>query len=453
MNVQILLTLIILLAGCGTFRVEGKLLQPIQATATAQAKLTPTPSPAPSATPVPRLGKIAFLRGGDVWSRNLDNGEQVRLTEGGNSARPRWSPSGEWLSFFRGNELWLISASGGEPRRVAEQAVAQAKWSSVRDELAFTSMAGGLFLSASGEKAKELIQGPGVEGAGIGAFAWSPDGQWLAFEWTEMKPGAPPAYQGLRRIQRNGTNLEEIYTAFHLPTQADTVTLNGWSPDGTRVCFWTFPEGSPSLAADGVPLSCVSAQGGTPIQVVKAMLPEPTFVAWSPTGKDIAIISGANRETWFNKALVVASPNGERMQSLTTLDQTALAPTWAPGGENLAYVGAPAMQGVVGGDAARLALAGRRIWTIRMNGEKKKQLTNDTQFRDEHPLWSRDGKLIPFLRLQNQLAGVRASLWTMNADGSNLEQIVDELSPTPDWFGLYGISDWGELLDWWTGPT
>lgn len=448
-----LLLPIILLFGCGTLRVEGSVMQPVQATSTAAARLTPTPSPAPSATPVPRLGKVAFVRGGDVWSFNLDTGEQTRLTEGGNVSQPHWSPSGEWLSFFRGNELWIVPALGGAPRRISDPAVLQAVWSLARDELGYTTTAGGLYVSnASADSVKKIVPGPGSEGAGMGKFVWSPDGQWLAFEWTEMKPGALPTWQGLRRIRSDGTNLSELYTAFNLPTRADTVMLSSWSPDGSRACFWTFPEGSPSLAADGVALSCVPAQGGVPTQVIQAMLPEPRFVSWSPNGEQLALISGVGRETWFNKALVIASPDGQKAKTLTASDEIALSPTWAPDARRLAYVSAPALQGVSGGDAARAALASRRIWTIEADGKNKRQLTQDIQFRDEYPLWSRDGKVILFLRLQEQSSTTRASLWTMNPDGAQLRQVVGELSPLPDWFGFYGLSDWGNVFDWWKGP-
>ncbi len=454
MRLQFLLALLItLLLGCGTFRVEGSVMQPVQATATAAARLTPTPSPAPSATPAPRLGKVVFLRGGDAWALNLDTGEQARLTEGGNVSHPRWSPSGEWLSFFRGKELWITQASGGAPRRISDLAISQAAWSPVQDELAYVTNAGGLYVARpNAESGKEIVPGPGSEGAGMGAFTWSPDGQWLAFEWTEMKPGAPPTDQGIRRIQSNGTNLGEIYTAFHLPTQADTVMLSSWSPDGSRICFWTFPEGSPSLAADGVPLSCMQSTGGEPTQVAQAMLPEPRFVAWSPNGEQLALISGLNRETWFNKTLVVVSDDGHETKSLTAVDEIALSPNWTSDGKRLAFVCAPAMQGVSGADAAQVALVSRRICSIGADGKNKRQLTNDVEFRDERPLWSRDGELILFLRLQKQSSNTRASLWTMNSDGAQLQQVANELSPLPDWFGFYGLSDWSAVFDWWKGP-
>lgn len=42
-------------------------------------------------------------------------------------------------------------------------------------------------------------------------------------------------------------------------------------------------------------------------------------------------------------------------------------------------------------------------------------------------------------------------LWLMRSDGSEQRQVVDEMTPRPDWFGYYGYVDWGQLYDWWRG--
>ncbi len=78
----LLLMLVALVVSCGTLKFEGSFMQPAEATATAQAILTPTP------TPAPRLGKVVFLRGGDIWVSDLDTGRETRLTEGGGNEYP-----------------------------------------------------------------------------------------------------------------------------------------------------------------------------------------------------------------------------------------------------------------------------------------------------------------------------------------------------------------------------
>ncbi|MDX9833027.1 MAG: hypothetical protein RBU35_22345, partial [Anaerolineae bacterium] len=248
----LLLMLVALVVSCGTLKFEGSFMQPAEATATAQAILTPTP------TPAPRLGKVVFLRGGDIWVSDLDTGRETRLTEGGGNEYPRWSTSGRWVAFLQERTLWVVSAEGGFPLRVSDVAAENASWSPVADQLAYVTVSGGLRVAdAEGKEQRELMGGSGVEGAGVGAIAWSPDGQWLAFEWTETAAGGLPSYQSLRRIRADGTGLGEIYSAYQGTEEAETVALVGWSPDSSRLAFWQIPDGSASLGADGVPLLVV----------------------------------------------------------------------------------------------------------------------------------------------------------------------------------------------------
>jgi Tol biopolymer transport system component len=90
------------------------------------------------------------------------------------------------------------------------------------------------------------------------------------------------------------------------------------------------------------------------------------------------------------------------------------------------------------------AIQGRQIWVIEVENGRRQQLTNDKDYRDERPSWSADGSRILFVRLSNE----SASIWLMNADGSNPKQIVPELTPRPDPLGEYGHIAWGLWWDW-----
>jgi hypothetical protein len=72
-------------------------------------------------------------------------------------------------------------------------------------------------------------------------------------------------------------------------------------------------------------------------------------------------------------------------------------------------------------------------------------LTKDPRYSDDLPLWSVDGGEILFARLSED----EASLWMMQPDGSNLRQVVSELTPRPELFGAYGYINWQALWDWW----
>lgn len=90
--------LLLLVAGCGTFEAEGRLRGPAEATATALVRTGPTP-------------KLAFIRGGDIWTLDLATRQERRLTSGGTYRQPRSSAAGRWVAFLKEDRsLWSIPA-------------------------------------------------------------------------------------------------------------------------------------------------------------------------------------------------------------------------------------------------------------------------------------------------------------------------------------------------------
>lgn len=61
------------------------------------------PVPPLTATPETEsaLGRIAFVRMGDIWVKDVSDGPERQLTHDGLSTQPRWSASGDWLAFTR----------------------------------------------------------------------------------------------------------------------------------------------------------------------------------------------------------------------------------------------------------------------------------------------------------------------------------------------------------------
>src|ERR1700719_3586897 len=70
---------------------------------------------------------VCFVYGSDLWKVSRDGGEAVRLTAGPGIKRgPHFSPDGQWIAFtgeYDGKlNVYVISASGGTPRRVTYHA-------------------------------------------------------------------------------------------------------------------------------------------------------------------------------------------------------------------------------------------------------------------------------------------------------------------------------------------
>lgn len=221
----------------------------------------------------------------------------------------------------------------------------------------------------------------------------------------------------------------------------------GWSPSGSHLLYWTNPMFSGSGLADGSALMALPVVGGQPRELAKGMLLHRDFLSWSPSGRELVLVDGSCRSTWYRKHLAVSDLSG-LAQLLSEPSRSDLFPSWSPDGRTIAYTSAPAVE-TDGGNEARQASWQRRIWVMQPDGSGKRQLTSDPTYRDERPVWSRDGAYILFGRMVDD----RMQLWLMRPDGLELKQVVDEMSPLPDppsgWFGYYGYLYWDRMYDWW----
>lgn len=100
----------------------------------------------------------------------------------------------------------------------------------------------------------------------------------------------------------------------------------------------------------------------------------------------------------------------------------------------------------------------RRIWVADIGArDRAVQLTSDSRYRDEEPVWSHDASHILFCRID---ANNARTIWLMRHDGSELRQVAGPLAPPPNlsdverliYGGFYGYTDWRSRFDWWRGP-
>ena len=401
------------------------------------------------------LGQLAYIRGGDVWVIDLNafpDEEPRRLTTDGCSISPRWSPSGGWLLFQKGSEPWLLRADGSAARPLPgvrdPQLVA---WSPVEDRLAYVTESGNLAL-ANAEGMAEIAPVRGAvseSGERVERFAWHPNGEWLACQVAQVRrmnaDAQPvPARQILRVLQvdgRAGANL-----LVETNPMETAIRLAGWSGEGTHVLLWRGPA-SESIRADGLTFASIPVSGGHLRPLAVTMLTHEDFAAPQPLSSQLALVIGSGRETWRHKQLVTMDVDGQSPRSLSGTRQVVTSPAWSHGGGRIAYAAMPAAPSIAGGGESSSALDERRIWVVKADGTGQHQITDDPAYRDEWPLWSADGQHILFARIQDG----RASLWLGRHDGSQLQQVVEELSPATDWSGDYGHVEWRQFFDYWTG--
>ena len=146
----------------------------------------------------PTLSKtqIAFASAGYIWIASRDGGDARRLTSGGHESDPIFSPDGAQIAFtgeYNGNDdVFVVSAQGGEPRRVTWHPSGDfvANWTPDGKQILFISMRdtatdpGKFFtISPSGGFPAELPLPMADQGS------YSPDGARLAyvpnFKWQD----------------------------------------------------------------------------------------------------------------------------------------------------------------------------------------------------------------------------------------------------------------------------
>lgn len=175
-----------------------------------------------------RDGRIA-----EIYVVNSDGSGLVRLTheKGGNDAgRPTWSPDDKQIAFFRWvgkvPEIFIVSADGGEQRKITSGGGIDPSWSPDGKKLAFASARHGSIqiysANADGSGVTQLT----ATKPGATEPAWSPDGNKILFS----VPGGldAPATVGILNLPSGKVGRFAYSDKFSFFSPA-------WSPDGDTV--------------------------------------------------------------------------------------------------------------------------------------------------------------------------------------------------------------------------
>ncbi len=428
----LLILALALLSACGdsgTAAPGGQARAP-EPEATAPAQSTAPPAPG-------GLGTLAYIHQGDLWVRDLPAGAPRRLTSHGRASRPRWSPSGEWISFCGDSTLYIARADGADARIAGP--CAEAAWSPVADRLLHHD-GRGMRITAPGPWRSRSVGGDSA--------VWSGDGDALAVSSVRMLPhqtdgGLPLRSAELRRSPSDGGAARLLASG---AAADEDILPAGWA--GSTILFWANPLFSASLLADGAPLRAAPTDQGAPRELLPSMLAHPDFLDTAPDGARIAATSGGGRASWSDKQIVAVDLASGAQVALSDPRLAAVTPVWAPDGQRVAYAAAPAAPADSSDTQAQRALAQRHIWSARADGTERRRLTDDPAYRDERPRWSADGLSILFARLDQY---GQASVWLMQADGSGLALVannltIDQDNPgQPDYFGYI---PWDNAFAW-----
>ncbi len=392
---------------------------------------------------------------------------------------PRFSPSGEWISYRDGSgKPSVVHADGGHGADLQGETCV---WLPREDRLAVVRGREVAVLSASNGWAAPLNIWNNS-----GSPVASPDGQRFVSVRVHERPKDP---NGLYQATA------EFYAAsFAAPGNAQVLLSNegdiapyGWTRDGKSIIYWRAEVWSASLWADGIDLYSISLSGGSERKLGVAALHHQDLLDFAPesAGNRLAVTnSKGGRQTWSGQGVTVVDLDSGASRDLTSPDVAALCPAWSPDSRGIACFAAPdanaarkkaitgvnmrvtrpdgttttrvvgpadRINGVGGGEEAHAYIQQRKIWILDPSGANPpRQLTGDPKYRDEAPLWSADGGNLLFGRMDHD---GNASLWLMESSGANLKQICplkiyDGLRDKDSWFGFYGYTDWRSAFDW-----
>jgi Tol biopolymer transport system component len=349
-----------------------------------QRRLSADPVPAdplPIVQPAGTLGQLAYELDGDIYVADADGKNPVRIADGarglgpdGNcpgywAEGPLWSPDGRYLAYR------------GDPLTAGDSPTGGCLWNRT---VTISDPSGHIIASFPGDG---------------WAIAWSPDSTRVAV-WDNFYEDHTLAVYGLDGVRQA---LLDMPPGWDRPGDVDPV----WSPDGASL-----------LVPGGVE---IPVDGSTPKQLPGDDPRSQLMATYSPDRTQIAYIS---RED----GLGVAAADGSQARVLIPGELDADFPwapyglSWSPTGDRIAFVQKKALpEGGRANELAVLDVASGSVVPLADMGPG--------QFQFQYVEFAPEGDQILFTR--TDATGAR-SLWSVHADGSNLQRLVDG-SSWGDW--------------------
>jgi len=314
----------------------------------------------------------------ELWRLDLA-GRRARKISAGDAVQPSWSPDGRRIAYWGLPEgtakraIWTIPADGGEAVRVTpddDYYYWNPVWSADGEHLYFISNRGGSMtlwrvpVSPRSGKPRGELEAFTTPASSSGFISVSADGRHIAYATDDSRSnlerlafdsaagavrGDPaPVTQGTRAVRDGDVAPDGAWVTYDVAGQQEDLFLIGadggsprqltddvskdrnprWSPDGTRILFYSNRGGKYeawTIFPDGSGLERTASVPGTDLYAP----------IWSPDGKSLACGLGFGAAALLD----LAAPEGKpRMLPTVAPGQYFAVSSWSPDGRWLAGV-------------------------------------------------------------------------------------------------------------------
>jgi Tol biopolymer transport system component/predicted Ser/Thr protein kinase len=359
---------------------------------------------------------VVYNAAGDIYLQSVTGQTAINLTKDSpvNDTKPAFSPDGELIAFRSerdGGGIFLMGRTGESVRRLTTVGYDPAWFSDGRqivyvtgdgpagpeDRIAFAEM---WIVSTTGGEPRRLFAGDAVQPR------VSPHAMRIAF-WSlpsdaATKRAPPPGVAANRDIWTIDVNGEH-------PVRVTTHDANDWnpvwSPDGRWLYFLSNRSGSMNLWRVAIDESSGVVSG------------EPqSLTAPAPYVADFTLSSDGSTGVY---ASILGTTNISRVPFDPRTGATAGPPEAVTSGANdFAYFDVTADGATVAG--ATSSRGREDLYSVPTTGGAMRELTHDF-YRDRSPRWSVDNRRIFFYSDRRGY-----NLWSIDADGASLRQLTKD---------------------------
>ena len=258
--------------------------------------------------------------------------------------------------------------------------------------------------------------------------SWSPDGRYLAATIFAGRVTMAGPQDGIYMAIINASSGRHRRL---LPASSFRDFFPIWSPDGTRIAFFSNRSGNLDL--------WVVNRDGTDLTQLTTDPAEDLYGVWSPDGERIAFLSTRSKEV----AIWTMHSDGTDQRQITAGGNGDWGMSWSPLGNMIAFGSTRfsaqnepkvALPEELNLSFERILVGGipsRAIWTVDLRTLTLKKLTDENEREYYYnPVWSPDGMKIAYI---SDKAGTE-DIWIMDHDGSYPVQLTSS-----DWFEVFPV--------------